>query len=289
MATVNRNDPCPCESGRRYKDCHGSVEGHGWQSVPALMCAALDAQKAGLTAKAAALYARVLSMDPANFDATHMLGVAQYQRGRFDEALVLLRRAKQIDPANPAALQNLRLLEAVAGNEAELCRDAVARARRLTFAIDDLARFIDDAEPAHCIVSNDFSAQERSAVQPLLERIASNGQPLWTAREAALKLRGARVLDARNGVYPRDGTLIFCGAAHGSLSWLTHAAPSATMLLMVRDAPGMLLDALRALSGEGRRPVALVYASQALASRYGLPGNVLPKRLGRAERPLNVA
>jgi hypothetical protein len=289
MATVNRNDPCPCDSGRRYKDCHGSVDGHGWQSVPALMCAALDAQKAGLTAKAAALYARVLSMDPDNFDATHMLGVAQYQRGRFDEALVLLRRAKQIDPGNPAALQNLRLLEAVAGNEAELCRDAVVRARRLTYAVDDLARFIDDADRLHGVVSNDFSAQDRGSVQPLLERMASNGQPLWIARDAALKLRGARVLDPGNGLHPRDGALIFCGTTHGPLSWLAQAAPSTTLLVVVRDAPGMLLDAIRALSGEGRRPVALVYASQALASRYGLPGNVLPKRLGRAERPLNVA
>lgn len=289
MAPVNRNDPCPCDSGRRYKDCHGCVDGRGWQSVPALMCAALEAQKSGFTAKAAALYGRVLATDPSNFDATHMLGVAQYQRGRFAEALVLLRRAKQIDPSNPAAMQNLRLLEAVAGNEAELCRDALARARRLTFAVDDLTRFIDEAGAVHCLLAHDFSAQDRGAVQPLLERLGSNGHALWLARDAVLRLRGARVLDPRTGLHPRDGALIFCGAAHGSLAWMANAAPSAVMLVVVRDEPGMLLDAIRALSGEGRRHVALVYASHALASRFGLPGNVLPKRFGRAERPLNVA
>jgi len=26
-APASRNDPCPCGSGRRYKHCHGAVEG----------------------------------------------------------------------------------------------------------------------------------------------------------------------------------------------------------------------------------------------------------------------
>ena len=33
-AAVGRNSPCPCGSGRRYKDCHGSVQPAGTGFAP---------------------------------------------------------------------------------------------------------------------------------------------------------------------------------------------------------------------------------------------------------------
>jgi len=29
VGRVDRNDPCPCGSGKKYKKCHGATEGEG--------------------------------------------------------------------------------------------------------------------------------------------------------------------------------------------------------------------------------------------------------------------
>lgn len=82
----SRNDPCPCGSGRRYKNCHGvpSDVGGAQASVtpPWLVCAqaALTAQEAGDYVLAERLYRESLAAHPDNPDALHMLGVVRTQR-----------------------------------------------------------------------------------------------------------------------------------------------------------------------------------------------------------------
>ena len=104
---VARNAPCPCGSGRRYRDCHGALAapreappveasyrpaGPDWDDVDAAtrarlaasMEAALARQSSGDLAGAARLYRDVLAVAPRTHDALHMLAVAQWGLGDLD-------------------------------------------------------------------------------------------------------------------------------------------------------------------------------------------------------------
>ena len=74
MTTVSRNSPCPCGSGRRYKDCCGVIAASGTRnpvghsspagSGEALLLRALEAQKARDLAGAEVLYRDALKVVP---------------------------------------------------------------------------------------------------------------------------------------------------------------------------------------------------------------------------------
>ena len=82
------------------------------KSQPQLLAIMADLQKAvglhqhGQLDQAAAAYRSVLERAPGQFDALHMLGVLEAQRGNSDTAVDLIRRAIAIDPNNPAAHNN---------------------------------------------------------------------------------------------------------------------------------------------------------------------------------------
>jgi glycosyltransferase involved in cell wall biosynthesis len=136
MNVAGRNSPCPCGSGKRYKDCHGalqtpirssglplSADSFGRQQR---MLAALEAQTAMRTVEAATLYQLVLEEEPNNFDALHMLGVVRYELGELAQAEALVRRAIAVNPGIDAAHTNLRLIRAAQerkGAEEQLCRE----------------------------------------------------------------------------------------------------------------------------------------------------------------------
>src|SRR5436190_8593326 len=115
-AAPRRNAPCPCGSGKRYKECHGALVAPldaptGDIAVRQRMQAAAVAQQAGRYAEAIALYESVLAKYPRTFAAVHMLGVVHYQRGEFVRAHELVRSALAIVPADAGARYNLRLIE----------------------------------------------------------------------------------------------------------------------------------------------------------------------------------
>ncbi|MGH8315839.1 MAG: glycosyltransferase, partial [Steroidobacterales bacterium] len=112
-ALAPRNSPCPCGSGRRYKDCHGapdSVTGSGGD-LGSTMSAAMLAQQGGKYRDALRLYSRALELEPGNFDAMHMRGVAHHQLGEFDKAIDWIERACALRPNVPAAQHNRMLAE----------------------------------------------------------------------------------------------------------------------------------------------------------------------------------
>jgi tetratricopeptide (TPR) repeat protein len=133
---AQRNDPCPCGSGKKYKKCcMNRATVRASQPVPpprpnaqALYDQALSLHRAGRLAEAVALYRNVLTRQPAHCDALHMLGAAQMQAGQFQEALHSLDEALKINSRDPGlhynrgrALQALnRLAEALAGYERAL-------------------------------------------------------------------------------------------------------------------------------------------------------------------------
>lgn len=108
----SRLSPCPCGSGKRYKDCHGAISGD--ESGPAgfsrVVEKALVEQQAGRLEQAAALYRDALAFQPDNFDALHMLGVVHLQLKNARDALRLICRALDVEGwRQESALHNLGL------------------------------------------------------------------------------------------------------------------------------------------------------------------------------------
>jgi tetratricopeptide (TPR) repeat protein len=165
---VGRNDPCPCGSGKRYKQCHGAigaraagraalaaaearapsatratstVQPAGAQSSLALAQQGVDAHRRGDVQSAERAYRAALAADPQQPLALHYLGVALFQRQHFTEALPLIERSVQLVPREPDFHNNLGLvLAALDRNE-----EAIAAYRRVL-----------ELAPAHATACNNL-------------------------------------------------------------------------------------------------------------------------------------
>lgn len=142
-APASRNQPCPCGSGRRYKDCHGAIASPAadttvttvtaggaaprskyrapdteWKHLPEderdrlgeLMERALAHQVAGRLDDAKRAYQDVLAVAPGTHDALHMTGVIAMTHGELDAAERLISAALALRPAYPAISHNLQLV-----------------------------------------------------------------------------------------------------------------------------------------------------------------------------------
>jgi tetratricopeptide (TPR) repeat protein len=141
---VGRNEPCPCGSGRKYKQCHGALGRDGAvarDGTPAVgagappaeplnpdarVAAALAQHQRGDHASAEREYRAVLQVAPDHPTALHYLGVILYQRRELDAALPLLMRSTQAVPGEPEFHNNLGLALAAADRTDE----AIAAYRR---------------------------------------------------------------------------------------------------------------------------------------------------------------
>ena len=146
----SRNSPCTCGSGRRYKDCCGALDERsskdetqvlGANPLAATMMAALTAQRGGDLDMAERLYRRALDLDPANFDALHMLGVVHFSSKSLLQAEVYLRKALSLCPPTGAALKNVShnlamLKEAQSAPDAPVVPSVVLQARRERQIVD---------------------------------------------------------------------------------------------------------------------------------------------------------
>jgi Flp pilus assembly protein TadD len=129
--TVGRNDPCPCGSGKRYKQCHGALAGATASlatspDVTALVSRALAAHQRGGLADAERDYRAALQLQPDHPVATHYLGVLAYQRGDVSTALPLLQRSTVTTPDEAEFHNNYGLALAAA----DRTDDAIAAYRR---------------------------------------------------------------------------------------------------------------------------------------------------------------
>jgi predicted O-linked N-acetylglucosamine transferase (SPINDLY family) len=80
---------------------------------------AIQLHQAGRLAEAEPLYLQVLAFEPANFTATHFLGVIRYQQERYGEAITLIGAALRMNPASAGALTNYGLALKADGRLAE--------------------------------------------------------------------------------------------------------------------------------------------------------------------------
>jgi protein O-GlcNAc transferase len=88
--SIRRNDPCPCGSGRRYKECHGKTQ-PGTTLTPSI-------ETAG--AAAALNVAKAVGIDPAQAEFHRRLARSRLANGAFADAAASARRAIALDATN---------------------------------------------------------------------------------------------------------------------------------------------------------------------------------------------
>jgi len=280
-APASRNAACPCGSGRRYKDCHGALAARGGHAgigqPPASdlrerLHDALARQQAGDLAGAAARYEEVLALEPRNFDALHMLGVVRFQQDELARARHLLERAVALEPAMPAAQLNLGLVrdaERLRAAEIDLCRKVLPRLAPLCAPVD--AR-LDERLPADVLVA------DRGLDETLLGRIVARCRYAARVHRAPAFLAGSVARAAPPAIEWLDSDeamVVMLGQDEPLALWGEPPASRARMLVVTRDAPELVHDRLRELSGQGRERVHVRYADATLARAIGLPGTVL--------------
>jgi tetratricopeptide (TPR) repeat protein len=154
FAGVGRNDPCPCGSGKRFKQCHGrsdAIPGTGEASAAAPVAAppsaealtarALAAHRRGALDEAMRDYRDALALDPDAPVPMHYLGVAHYQRGRFADALPLVERSRARLPQEAEFHNNAGLLYTALDridDAVDAYRDALARRPDHATALNNL-------------------------------------------------------------------------------------------------------------------------------------------------------
>jgi tetratricopeptide (TPR) repeat protein len=131
---VGRNEPCPCGSGKKYKQCHGALAAGTAAPAPAAptgpdarVAAGLALHQRGDQAGAEREYRAALAAAPEHPTALHYLGVVLYQRRELDAALPLLERSAQAVPGEPEFHNNLGLALAASDRTDE----AIASYRRV--------------------------------------------------------------------------------------------------------------------------------------------------------------
>jgi tetratricopeptide (TPR) repeat protein len=108
---ASRNDPCPCSSGKRYKECHGKIGAAtvltATVNVDALLGEALQLHESGNVNAAVERYARILEQKPENATALHFAGLSQYQAGQPSAALELMWRSLKLVDNEPEFFSNV--------------------------------------------------------------------------------------------------------------------------------------------------------------------------------------
>jgi len=106
MKKPGRNDPCPCGSGKKYKQCcqsHAAVPMAGARStgmnVSDAIQAALGCYQAGQLAQAEALCQQILKASPKHPDGLHLSGMIASLMGRNEAAVDLIGKAISIKPS----------------------------------------------------------------------------------------------------------------------------------------------------------------------------------------------
>jgi tetratricopeptide (TPR) repeat protein len=115
----SRNDPCPCGSGKRYKDCHGKLSPAlatpEVLAVDDVLADALQHHEQGDVQYAVERYARILQQEPENATALHFAGLSQYQSGQPSAGLELMWRSVKLVDQEPEFFSNMSACAWAAG------------------------------------------------------------------------------------------------------------------------------------------------------------------------------
>ena len=282
MAAVGRNQACPCGSGKRYKECHGAIgtvasadvlmqlpADVSW--VPQVMQEALRAQQSGRGREAAAGYRRVLAAEPTNFDATHMLALVEYECGRYDSAIGLLRLAIELRPEIASARHNLRLLESMPRIEDGICREILPRLMARVEPVTDLARFASAARRAHLVLVDDANGEERPALERLGRAFGAGKLQVWGQPGTSSTAGDTRFAEIGAGMQPEGGVIALVGTSRSQAAWLGASRAERVLLVVVRYEPCAIIDRIDEVSLLADPKPGIVCSTLALAERLALP------------------
>ena len=209
---------------------------------------ALRDQKNGHLVQAAQGYRRVLAADPTNFDATHMLGLVEYESGRYDIALGLVRRAIELQPSLGTPRRNLQLLESMSRVEAEVCREVLPRVvRRVDLAFDVAS--LATAARVNVVIGETLGEEEHRALSQIVVACGRASMTIWGQQAGNARTEGARTLSAVE--HPRGGILVLLGAARSAAAWLAQARAERVLLVATRATPCEIIDRIDELSAAG--------------------------------------
>jgi tetratricopeptide (TPR) repeat protein len=108
---IGRNDPCPCGSGKKYKQCceqnGAQIQAATGVSPQQALQTAMAQHQSGNLVQAEALYKQVLQSAPNQPDALHLLGLIAKQKGDLRTAVQLMRKALNFNPNYVEAYVNL--------------------------------------------------------------------------------------------------------------------------------------------------------------------------------------
>jgi len=285
---VSRNAPCPCGSGKRYKECHGLLAAPEEATVAAgaelrqALEAALEAQVAERFAEAIVIYEQVAAAQPDNFDALHMLGVVHYQRGDLEQARARVRAAIRLRPFDRAARTNFELIELALERrtiEQDICREVLPRLALRCVApnssVEQYGR--QDADLDIIILKADMDARW-SELARVMRWFRSQAITVWAeyALPASQRDVTLRTIDLNAGEVPRADHVAFFGADRAPGDWFAAMPATASTALYCSDEPHCLLvDRIPELAREGIGPLRLLFSSAAHARRIGLPGTIV--------------
>jgi hypothetical protein len=282
QSPVSRNAPCPCGSGRRFKECHGAPPATAAPPVLSLLTSALEAQKAGRLSEALEHYQSVVASQPDNFDARHMMGVVHYQRGDLELARQHVSAAVRLRPLEVAAHRNLLLIDMALERrqvEQDICREVVRRLVPRCVARESAEGSLRWAEGNLdiAVLKADIGAAWAD-VERLVRWFGSRAVTVWA--EAGRLQQGqttlsVRTIEPESGAVPRTDNVVFFGADRSPGNWLASMSAKQIGLYCSDEAHCVLLDRIPELAGEGRAPLRLFFASAAQARRIGLPGIIV--------------
>ena len=305
-APVSRLSPCPCGSGKRYKDCHGALaptsaaplrrsayrpSGPEWNllseaerdRVGVLMEAALVHQREGRADEAARHYRDVLAVAPQTHDALHMLAMARWSLGDYAEARRLIEEALTLRPEYPAIRQNLSLVLSAQRARERTAQEALCE-KALPLLFDLLRSPEARTGPSAAAVSRDA---DDATVHLIGVDDGSDGDDAWMLRRLAVLLAPAHAVvpPTRGGgvatppgesAFPRGGVQVWVGVDSEVSPDVAQTSPKRTLVLAQSASPSQWLDGLRAIAGDGVHPLELVLDSRAKAERFGSGHHVLP-------------
>jgi len=230
---------------------------------------AVAAQRAGHVEKAAGLYTAILRKRPNEFNALHMLGLLEYQRGRLPQAIKLIKAALQSDAKSVDAWSNLGLVFHAQGDYAQ----ALSSFDRALALKPDHAEVLNNRGTAlNCLGRHEDALESfarAAALRPdhIFARFNHGSTLLGLGRfaEALASFEATLVLAPDHA-----DTLCHRGNVLMKLNRIEEAFASFTQALsFAPDHPQILQNRTVALRHLGRPRDALASAEQALRARPG--------------------
>jgi protein O-GlcNAc transferase len=259
---VRRNDPCPCGSGKRYKECHGLLRAA--QVVPGAGAAARALLAQGRIEDAARSAQHAVEFDAADAEAWTVLGLS-LESAAPDKALAAWEKAAALAPQRPEAhfrIGDFRRRRGEYGAAIACYEAALAAGSTHSVLLNNLGLALQQtgrlAEAEHCYrraLEQQPGLVEANANLADLLRVEHRyaDAAAWYARAAALS--------------PDVASLwLNLGACQHRTGALTSARTSFERALALQpDDPQALLDVASALIAEQRYAAALPLAEKALA------------------------